>query len=60
MTVLETHNDPALAAEIRALAKAKNAVILDTTTNGPRSRMSRIMSAIRWVSRVKRRARTRM
>ena len=28
MTVLETHNDPALAAEIRALAKAKNAVIL--------------------------------
>ena len=28
MTVLETHNDPALAAEIRALAKARNAVIL--------------------------------
>ena len=28
MTVLETHNDPALAAEIRALAKARNAVLL--------------------------------
>lgn len=28
MTVLEAHYDPALAAEIRALAKAKNAVIL--------------------------------
>ena len=28
MTVLETHNDPALHAEIRALAKARNAVIL--------------------------------
>jgi quinolinate synthase len=28
MTLLETHNDPALAAEIRALAKARNAVIL--------------------------------
>ena len=28
MTVLETHNDPALAAEIRTLAKARNAVIL--------------------------------
>ena len=28
MTVLETHNDPAMAAEIRALAKTRNAVIL--------------------------------
>ena len=28
MTVLETRNDPVLAAEIRALAEARNAVIL--------------------------------
>ena len=28
MTVLETHNDPVLAAEIRTLARARNAVIL--------------------------------
>ena len=59
MTVLETHNDPALAAEIRALAKARNAVILAHNYERPEIQDVLTTSATRLVSRAKRRVQMR-